>query len=184
MARNPGHTFDTLDYLARGTARQRELYGLIRRSGVFEALVEFSPVLAGTFPLSIEVEGSDLDVLCHAPEPVRLQKTLERYFSRWEGYACERLRIKGVETVVGWFRFEGMVFEVFGQPVPVRRQNGYRHMVDEEMLLRRKGGEFRHRIVARKRAGEKTEPAFAAELSLEGDPYEALLELEKELKDE
>ena len=85
---------------------------------------------------------------------------------------------------MGRFRFEGMVFEVFGQPVPVRRQNGYRHMVVEEMLLRRKGEEFRHRIVARKRAGEKTELAFAAELSLEGDPYEALLELEKELKDE
>ncbi|MNO76159.1 hypothetical protein D3C76_672280 [compost metagenome] len=38
---------------------------------------------------------------------------------------------------------------------------------------------FRERIILLKTSGWKTEPAFAKALGLEGDPYEALLELEK-----
>lgn len=59
--------------------------------------------------------------------------------------------------------------------------NGFRHMVVEQRILSIPDGEnadrIRNRIRQMKRSGWKTEPAFAAVLGLEGDPYALLLEL-------
>ncbi len=52
-----------------------------------------------------------------------------------------------------------------------------RHFQIERRLLALFGVDFQSRVVALKRQGIKTEPAFAALLKLPGDPYEALLTL-------
>jgi len=51
-------------------------------------------------------------------------------------------------------------------------------MIVEYKLLKQYGEELRKRIVSLKKQGYKTEPAFAIELNLAGDPYEALLAFE------
>ncbi len=71
-----------------------------------------------------------------------------------------------------------MSVEVFAQALPVVAQHGFRHMVIEGRLLVIGGDALRQRVVALKRAGMKTEPAFARILELPGDPYEAVLTLE------
>jgi hypothetical protein len=48
-------------------------------------------------------------------------------------------------------------------------------MITEFRILQLRGEEFRHDIIALKKSGLKTEPAFASLLGLSGDPYEALL---------
>ena len=58
------------------------------------------------------------------------------------------------------------------------RQGAYRHMVIQARLLEAGGEAFRGEIVALRRAGLKTEPAFARRLAIAGDPYVALLALE------
>lgn len=50
-------------------------------------------------------------------------------------------------------------------------------MLVEYKLLQQHGEDFRQQVVALKKAGIKTEPAFAKLLQLPGDPYEALLQL-------
>jgi hypothetical protein len=38
-------------------------------SGVLDLLGRFNPRIAGTLPLGVSLPGSDIDLLCHAPEP-------------------------------------------------------------------------------------------------------------------
>lgn len=32
---------------------------------IMEILQEFDPILVGTFPINIDIETSDLDIICH-----------------------------------------------------------------------------------------------------------------------
>jgi len=45
----------------------------------------------------------------------------------------------------------------------------------EFQILEKEGEAFKHKIIALKKQGVKTEPAFAKVLDLVGDPYEAIL---------
>ena len=72
--------------------------------------------------------------------------------------------------------------EIFCQALPIHEQWGVRHFLVEKRLLEILPS-LQSKVIDLKRAGQKTEPAFAAVLKLEGDPYEAMLELEK-LSDE
>ena len=70
--------------------------------------------------------------------------------------------------------------EVFAQPVPVYAQHGFRHMVIEGRLLALGGFPLRDRVRALRRAGMKTEPAFARALGLdEANPHQSVLDLER-----
>jgi len=54
--------FTTIDYLKNGNERQKRAYEVLLKYKIFEKLSNYSPVLAGTFPIEIDVEGSDLDI--------------------------------------------------------------------------------------------------------------------------
>jgi hypothetical protein len=61
----------------------------------------------------------------------------------------------------------------------VAEQAGWRHFVVEQRLLAQGGQSLAATVMALRRGGLKTEPAFAAALKLRGDPYHALLELDR-----
>jgi hypothetical protein len=67
--------------------------------------------------------------------------------------------------------------EVFASPVEVDLQAGWRHFLVEGRLLDLAGEALRRRVLELRRAGASTEPAFAAALDLQGDPYAALYRL-------
>ena len=69
--------------------------------------------------------------------------------------------------------------QIFGQAKPVKRQNGWRHLLVECRLLTLGGAAFRTAIARERASGMKTEPAFAIVLRPTGDPYRALLDLER-----
>ncbi|MET0287782.1 MAG: DUF4269 domain-containing protein [Polyangiales bacterium] len=128
---------------------------------LFALLAPTNPTLVGTFPLGLQVDGSDLDIVCEAHDLALL------------GLPCRRVH----DATVAELRIDGMRVEVFAQPVPVARQLGFRHMIVEGRLLT-VFPTLRDEVLALKRAGVKTEPAFASVLGLQGDPYQALLDLE------
>jgi hypothetical protein len=56
--------FTTIDYLKEGNDRQKKAYEVLLKYKIFEKLSNYSPLLAGTVPIEIDIEGSDLDIIC------------------------------------------------------------------------------------------------------------------------
>lgn len=169
--------FDTLDYLANGTAIQQAAYRLLTGHGIWKKLAPFSPVLAGTIPININIENSDLDILCHYKEQKGYIENLIDNFSLYPGFRFYERNFQDTPTIVASFRLETFPVEIFAQPTPVKAQQAYRHMMVEHYLLQKNDAAFRQQVIALKKQGYKTEPAFAQLLNLSGDPYEALLNI-------
>jgi len=143
---------------------------------VLNLLAGFDPRIAGTLPLGVSLPGSDIDILCHAPEPDEVADRLWR--------ACERLPTLNLRRwteagrpLVATFAIGGSPVEVFASPIEVDRQEGWRHFLAEGRLLALGGDALRARVMVLRQGGAKTEPAFAAALGLRGDPYAELSRL-------
>ncbi|MVN89966.1 DUF4269 domain-containing protein [Mucilaginibacter aquatilis] len=173
----PYINFDNIDYLANGTSRQQSAYRALTSLNILSLLQLFEAVLAGTVPLNIDIQGSDLDILCHYTDKGSFINTLVKEFSFLDRFKIYETSIGGTDAVVANFFADDWEVEVFGQSIPVKQQFGYRHMIIEHQLLEHKGESFRQQIIQLKQQGYKTEPAFAKALNLEGNPYIALLDV-------
>jgi ribosomal protein S18 acetylase RimI-like enzyme len=144
---------------------------------LFHQLAPFQPTLIGTFPLGLQVDGSDLDIACTCEDLDAFERALRTALSDL-GIAQPRIERSPIPAVVAAFSLGDDAIEIFGQALPVTAQRGFRHMVVEGQLLVIGGAALAARIRELRRSGVKTEPAFAQALGLTGDPYEALLSLE------
>lgn len=169
-----------IDDLNRGTAVQKEVYNLLTELDIMNLLTDYNPLLVGTIPLGIQVEGSDLDIICEVHDPAKFKALVARYFGAMEGFVSESRVVQDIPRTKINFMAKGWPIELFGQPRRTELQNGYLHMIVEADILAQMDDDFRARIILLKKSGWKTEPAFAKALGLEGDPYEALLELGKQ----
>lgn len=165
---------DCIEALRKGTRRQREAYETLTRLNVFVFLAKYSPTLAGTIPIAVDVETSDLDILCEAHDLDEFEREATRLYGRFPGFETRRTQSRGLPASVVNFRTDRFPVQLFAQPIPVVRQRAYRHMMVEARLLGLAGEEAKEAIRSLRRAGMKTEPAFALFFRLPGDPYEAL----------
>ncbi len=148
----------------------------LAQTAILETLGPFDPHVAGTPPLGLDLPGSDIDILCHAPDlPAFAQHVWEAVHER-DGFAIRQWIADG-RPVVASFQAEGWRFEIFGQALPVEQQWGWRHFRVEQRLLVLGGTALRKAVMHIRCRGAKTEPAFAEALRLPGDPYQALLQL-------
>lgn len=168
-----------IDDLIHGTTVQKEVYNLLLELDIMNLLKDYNPLLVGTIPLGIQVEGSDLDIICEVYDPMKFKALVVRYFGAMEGFVSESRVVQGIPRTKINFMVKGWPIELFGQPRRTELQNGYLHMIVEAEILAQMDDDFREQIILLKTNGWKTEPAFARALGLEGDPYEALLELAK-----
>ncbi|MFE4712918.1 DUF4269 domain-containing protein [Paenibacillus sp. NPDC056722] len=168
-----------ISYLQQGTALQKEVHALLARLNVMNLLNNYHPVLVGTIPLGIQVEGSDLDIICEVHDLEAFAAQVGLHFGEMDKFSCESRIVAGIPRIKINFTVEGWLVELFGQPRSSREQNGYIHMVVEARVLNILGASFRRQVIELKRQEVKTEPAFARLLQLEGDPYQAMLELYK-----
>ncbi len=146
---------------------------------IFDILAPYGPLLSGTIPLAIDVAGSDLDVICEVHDFERFTAALRSAYGRAPGFSLSDFKAgRDGPYRTASFSHGGFAIEVFGQALAVTRQGAYRHMVIQARLLEAGGAAFRGEIVALRRSGLKTEPAFARRLAIAGDPYVALLALE------
>jgi hypothetical protein len=166
-----------IHYLKMGTGRQRLAWATLRRLRLPERLAAFDATLVSTVCVGLDIESSDLDIICEVENGRIFEEILRRYFGDMPGFVFRRRAGERPEWVAR-FLTAAFPIECFGAPVPVERQNAYRHLTVMWRLLQIGGDSLRVAVRDLKRSGLKTEPAFARLLGLSGDPYEAFLNLE------
>lgn len=169
--------FTNLDYLKEGTPRQKDAFSILNELNIFENLEPYSPILAGTVPINIDLPDSDLDIICYVSELSIFYQLLIYRYGKNDQFNIRSKFIDNTEAVIANFNYKDFSIEIFGQNIPTTQQNAYKHMMAEYMILNEKGEEFRQQILYLKSAGYKTEPAFAKLLDLEGDPYLSILQI-------
>lgn len=165
--------FTKLDYLKIGNEKQRIIYEVLTKYKIFDILKKYSPILAGTIPIEIDIEESDLDIICEVKDKVEFEKFLIQAFKDFD-LNIEIFKINNEKLIVCNFKLEEFPIEIFGQNKPTTQQNAYLHMIAEYKILQEKGEKFKQKIIDLKKQGMKTEPAFGMLLHLE-NPYEDLL---------
>ncbi|MEF9477467.1 DUF4269 domain-containing protein [Chryseobacterium sp. 1B4] len=170
--------FTKIDYLKDGNERQKRAYELLTKHRFFEKLKVYSPILAGTVPIGIDIEGSDLDLIFEVNLGFEKDFLDDLMFSRFIPHDVETKVeypiINGEKCITLNFILDEFPIEIFGQNKPTTEQNAYLHMIAEYKILQEKGKEFKQKIIELKKQGIKTEPAFGLLLGLE-NPYEDLL---------
>jgi hypothetical protein len=165
---------------AMSTRHDRRSYEqALAECDVLGALAPFDPRIAGTPPLGLDLPDSDIDVLCFAPDAHAFTETVWHKFSSAPAFAAKQL-VRAPRPVVVSFEVAGWRIELYGEAIPVEQQRGWRHFAVERRLLALGGEDLPLAVLALRQQGMKTEPAFAAALSLRGDPYLALLDLDEQ----
>ncbi|URC14595.1 DUF4269 domain-containing protein [Flavobacterium sp. B183] len=167
--------FTTIDYLKNGNNRQIQAYEILTQHHILSDIAEFEPILAGTIPIAIDIESSDLDIICYWKNKTKFIEKLHVAFGSKNNYTIRETMIDNRESIIASFRIDFFEFEIFGQNIPTQQQNAYLHMLIEHKILQSKDENFRSKIIQLKQKGYKTEPAFAFLLGLNGDPYAELL---------
>lgn len=168
--------FTNIEYLKNGNQIQVQAFEVLTQNKILSHLAEFDPILVGTIPINIDIENSDLDIICHWKNKTEFIDKLNSIFRQENEFKIREIFLDNKESIVVNFRIQGFEIEIFGQNIPVKNQNGYKHMIIEHEILQAKGENFRLEIIKLKQNGYKTEPAFAFLLGLKGDPYAELSE--------
>ncbi|WP_162618770.1 DUF4269 domain-containing protein [Pedobacter yulinensis] len=170
--------FEDIDYLKGGTASQQEVYDLLCQGRYLEQLQHYSVRLTGSFPIAVNIPGSDVDLVCSFSDGAGYVRHLEQSFGQMPEFRMRCTDKFGSEAWIASFKDGNLLLEIFGQALPVGRQLSYRHLLIEDRVLRKYGNEFRAAVISLKRRGASTEEAFCKLLGLPGNPYIALLSLE------
>jgi hypothetical protein len=168
--------FTNISYLKNGNQKQKMAFEVLTQFRVLEKLVEFNPILVGTIPINIDIEKSDLDIVCCWENKLSFIKKVKDLFEKEIHFTIHEVLIDNQESVVASFYLGSFEIEIFGQNIPTKQQNGYKHMVIEDEILRLRGENFRQEIIKLKKNGHKTEPAFGLLLGLKGNVYQELLD--------
>ena len=155
---------------------------VLEQLNLLDVLDPFEPMVIGTPPLGIDIETSDIDIACTSDdlEPFK-SYVMERFGSQAE-FSIAKVAKTVEEAIRASFVSHGWEIELFCQALPVHQQHGVRHFLIEKRLLG-VAPSLKAKVIELKQSGQKTEPAFATLLKLDGDPYEAMFDLE-DLSDE
>lgn len=58
--------FKKIHYLKAGNSKQKEIYQIIKKYNLIEILKDYNPIIVGTFPININIENSDVDIILQA----------------------------------------------------------------------------------------------------------------------
>ncbi len=164
-----------ISYLQKGNQVQQKVYRILTETKILSVLHPFQPIVIGTIPIEIDIPGSDIDIACCFVEISELREVVNNNFSHYKSFS-EKMK-ENNSIYVANLEYQNLPIEIYAETHPTKTQNGYRHMLIENRILKIAGHSFRKQIIDLKMGGYKTEPAFGKLLSLE-KPYQELLLLE------
>ena len=124
-------------YLQLGNERQQKAYQVLTHNKVLEKLTPYHPILVGTIPINIDIENSDLDIICEVSDKNEFIDKLNALFGSEKNFTIhESPKFNAIKAN---FIIDSFEIEIFGQNTPTMQQNAYRHMLIEHKLLLAKG---------------------------------------------
>ncbi|MCD1118128.1 DUF4269 domain-containing protein [Chryseobacterium turcicum] len=114
--------FTKLDYLKIGNEKQKRAYEVLTKYKIFTILDDYSPILAGTIPIEIDIEGSDLDIICEVEDQMKFEAFLIQNFSE-NDLKIEKITMKGEDSIICNFKLEEFPIEIFAQNKPTTQHN-------------------------------------------------------------
>ncbi|NLC65888.1 MAG: DUF4269 domain-containing protein [Clostridium sp.] len=67
-----------ISYLKSGNLKQKEIYKLLKTTGILKILSDYNPLLVGTIPIKIDTENSDIDIVCEVYNFNQFEGLLEK----------------------------------------------------------------------------------------------------------
>jgi len=163
--------------LQHGNPRQKQAFAALQETDIFSKLSRFSPTLAGTIPLDVDIETSDLDIICQSSDLQEFESTVKKYFQHFMSFECKTEKVRDEPSFIARFQSSGFDLEIFCQAVAIEKQFAVLHLNIEARLLHMAGPSAKESIRKLKQSGLKTEPAFAKYFKISGDPYEELAKM-------
>ena len=169
-----------LDYLQNGNVRQRQVYHLLNKTRLMDRLLPYDAALVSTVCVGWDLPDSDLDIIVNADraDNSRLGDRLKQEFSHYADFSISRWDNQPW-PVICRFSLPWEKIELFAYPTPLEQQAAWRHLTQMQRLANLLGKAFSQKVKELKKAGSKTEPAIAKLLGLAGEPFQAVLDLEK-----
>jgi len=164
-----------IEYLKAGNDKQKLIYRILTETNILSVLKDFDPIVVGTIPIGIDIENSDIDIVCSVSDFEKFRYIVRQNFSQHDAFS-DRIQGEKQAYVANFYHLKQEI-EIFAQDMPSNLQNGFRHMLIEDRILCLAGESFRQKIISLKSQGYKTEPAFGKLLNLK-DPYSDLLHFE------
>ena len=167
-----------ISYLQYGNKKQQSAFETLTNHNIIRLLEPFNAVLVSTICVDVDIDNSDLDIICQHHDIQQFKNIVKENFGNYPNFK-QWLRKPDLKESVSCFEVDAFEVEIFSSTLPVRSQPAYRHLSMMDRVLQFGGESLRKKVKELKRSGLKTEPSFAKILSLTGDPYLAFLELEK-----
>jgi len=158
--------------------KNKTVWSALQETKILSIFKDLNPLVAGTFPLALETNTSDLDILLCCKDLVLLRDKIKSRFESHSGFKVEQTVIDGLPTLICNFIFSGLPFEIFAQDLSSVKQKAYLHFLAEEKLLKFGGHQLLKKVKTLKEQGLKTELAMAEALRLSGDPFEEILTIQ------
>ncbi len=159
--------------------KNKSVFNALMTSQILNIFKTDSPLVCGTFPLNLDVDNSDIDILIATKNLESTKRDLTTHFGQFEEFKLDEFYIKDVSSLVCRFKFKSVVFEIFCEPQNAILQTAYQHFLLEERLLKLGGYSFWQKIKNLRNQDLKTEAAFCQALNLKtADPFAELLKLQ------
>ena len=102
--------FGTIEYLKNGNQKQLQAFEILTRNKILINLAEFDAILVGTIPIDIDIENSDLDIICYWKNKTDFIEKLNSVFGKENDFSIREAIIDNKESIIANFKIDN--FEI------------------------------------------------------------------------